>query len=59
VLNAKIFTKDFEHMWKIQYKQFQKYLSYNIMCGYIVFSDGRGYGVLKHLISCLSVYALW
>ncbi len=32
---------------------------YNIICGYIFFNNGHGYGVLKHLISCLGAYALW
>jgi hypothetical protein len=31
---------------------------YNIIYGYIVFNDGHGYGVLKHLTTYLSVYAL-
>lgn len=59
MLNAKILTEDFEHMRKIQDKEFWEYLSYNILCDDIFFNDRRGYGVLEHLTSCLGVYALW
>jgi len=45
-------------MWKIQDREFQKYLMYNIFCDYIVFNDGRGYGMLEHLIGCMGAYAL-
>jgi hypothetical protein len=58
MLNARILIKDFECMWKIHDREFRKYLKHNILCGYIVFNDGHGYGVLEHLISCLGVYAL-
>jgi hypothetical protein len=46
-------------MWKIHDKEFCEYLAYNIQCGYIVFNDNHGYGVLEHLMGCLSAYALW
>jgi hypothetical protein len=45
-------------MWKIQDREFCEYLAYNIMCGYIIFNDRRGYGVLEHLMGCLGAYAL-
>ncbi len=38
--------------------EFQEYFTYNILYGYIIFNDGRGYGVLEHLIGCLGVYVL-
>jgi hypothetical protein len=58
MLNARILIEDFGHMWKIQNREFWEYLTYNIFCGYIFFNDGRGYGILEHLTSCLGVYAL-
>jgi hypothetical protein len=58
MFNAKILIGDFKHTWNIWDREFQKYLVYNIIYGYIVCNDGHGYGVLKHLTSCLSVYAL-
>jgi len=58
MLNAKILIEDFEHKWKIQDREFREYLMYNVICGYIVFSNDHGYGVLEHLTSCLGVYAL-
>lgn len=58
MLNAWIFIKDFERMWKIQDREFCEYLAYNIMCSYIIFNDRRGYGVLEHLMGCLGAYAL-
>jgi hypothetical protein len=30
----------------------------NIFCGYIVFNDDNGYGVLEHLIGCVGASAL-
>jgi hypothetical protein len=56
--NAKIIIEDFEHMWKIQDKEFCEYLAYNILCSYIVFNDNCGHGVLKHLIGYLDAYTL-
>jgi hypothetical protein len=58
MLNAQILIEDFECMWKIQDREFWEYLAYNIICGYIVFNDRCGYGVLEHLTSCLGVYML-
>jgi hypothetical protein len=29
--------------------KFQEYFTYNILYGYIIFNDGRGYGVLNIL----------
>jgi hypothetical protein len=58
MLNAKILIEDFEHKWKIQDSEFREYLMYNIIYGYIVFSNDHGYGVLEHLTGCLGVYAL-
>jgi hypothetical protein len=46
-------------MWKIHDREFHEYLAYNIMCGYIIFNDNHGYGILEHLMSCLGAYALW
>jgi hypothetical protein len=37
MLNAEILIEDFEHMWKIQDKEFWEYLAYNIICDYIFF----------------------
>jgi len=31
---------------------------YIILCDYIVFNNGHGYGVLEHLIGCLGAYVL-
>jgi hypothetical protein len=31
---------------------------YIILCGYMVLNNGRGYGMLEHLIGCLGVYVL-
>jgi hypothetical protein len=45
-------------MWKIQDMEFCEYLAYNILCGYIVFNDSHGYGVLEHLMGCLNAFAL-
>lgn len=45
-------------MWRIQDREFWEYLTYNIICNYIVFNDGHGYGMLEHLIGCVGVYAL-
>ncbi len=59
MLNVRILIEDFERMCKVQGKEFQEYLMYNIFCGYIIFNDGRGYGMLEHLTSCLGAYALW
>jgi hypothetical protein len=42
-------------MWKIQDKKFREYLTYNIICGYIIFNNGCEYGVLEHLTGCLGV----
>jgi hypothetical protein len=58
MLNARIFIKDFEHIWKIHDKEFWEYLTFNIIYNYIVFNDNRGYGVLEHLTSYLGAYAL-
>jgi hypothetical protein len=33
-------------------------LAYNILYNYIVFNNGRGYGVLEHLTGYLGAYAL-
>jgi hypothetical protein len=48
MLNARIFIEDFEHMWKIQDREFREYLTYNILYSYIFFNDSHGYGVLEH-----------
>jgi hypothetical protein len=58
MFNARILIKNFEHMWKIQDKEFCEYLAYNIFCSYIVFNDNRDYGVLKHLTGYLNAYTL-
>jgi len=58
MLNARILNEDFECMWKIQDREFQEYLMYNILYGYIVSNDNHGYGALEHLTSCLGAYAL-
>jgi hypothetical protein len=58
MLNAKILIEDFECMWKIQDREFQEYLEYNIIYGYIVFNNTRGYGLLEHLIGYMGVYVL-
>jgi hypothetical protein len=58
MFNARILIEDFEHMWKIHDKEFQKYLTYNIFYDYIVFNDSHGYGVLEHLFCYLCAYAL-
>lgn len=58
MLNVRIFIEDFECMCKIQGREFREYLMYNIICGYIIFNNGRGYGMLEHMIGCLGVYAL-
>jgi hypothetical protein len=58
ILNARIFIGDFKCMWKIQYKEFQEYLAYNIFCDYILFNDGCGYGVLEHMSGYLGTYVL-
>jgi hypothetical protein len=58
MFNAQILIEDFEHMWEIHDREFREYLAYNIMCGYIVFNDSHGYGILKHLMNCLGAYAL-
>ncbi len=58
MFNARILIEDFERMWKIHEKEFQEYLRYIIIYGYIVFNDGRMYGVLEHLTSCLGAYTL-
>jgi hypothetical protein len=58
MLNARILIEDFERMWKIQNREFQEYLTYIILCSYIVFNDGHGYGVLEHLTGYLGAYAL-
>lgn len=55
MLNAKILIEYFKRMWKIQDKEFWEYLTYNILCGYIVFNDGYGYGMLEHLTNRLGV----
>jgi hypothetical protein len=47
MLNARIFIEDFECMWKIQDKEFQVYLGYNIFYDYIIFNDCHAYGVLE------------
>ncbi len=59
MFNAIIFIEDFEHMWKIQNKEFPEYLMYNIFCDYIIFNDGRGYGMLEHMSNYLGAYVLW
>ncbi len=59
MFNARILVWDFEHIWKIQDKEFHEYLAYNILCSYIIFNDNRHYGVLKHFIGYLDAYALW
>jgi hypothetical protein len=58
MLSVRILIDDFEHMWKIHDKEFWEYLTYNIFYDYIIFNDGRGYGILKHFTSCLGVYVL-
>jgi len=58
MFNARILIEDFEHAWKIQDMEFWEYLAYNILCGYIVFNNGHGYGRFEHLTSCLGGYAL-
>jgi hypothetical protein len=58
MLNVRILIEDFEHMCKVQGREFQEYLMYNTFYGYIIFNDGRGYGVLEHLTGCLGAYAL-
>ncbi len=45
-------------MWKIQDKEFQEYLVYNIFCDYIVFNDGHGYCVLEYMSSYMGAYVL-
>jgi hypothetical protein len=58
MFNARILIEDFEHVSKIQDREFWEYLAYNIFCGYIVFNNGHGYGILKHFIGCLGAYEL-
>jgi hypothetical protein len=45
-------------MWKIHDKEFREYVTYNIICNYIVFNKNHGYGVLKHFMGCLGAYVL-
>jgi hypothetical protein len=58
MLNARIFIEYFECMWKMQDKEFQEYLAYNIFCYYIVFNDGHGYGVLEYMSNYMGAYVL-
>jgi len=57
MLNVRILIEDFECMCKVQGREFQEYLVYNIFYIYIIFNNGCGYGVLEHLISCFGAYA--
>ncbi len=57
MFNSRIFIEDFEHMWKIQNKEFHEYLAYKIFCDYIVFNDDRGYDVLEHMFGYMGAYA--
>ncbi len=53
-----IVVNDFECMWKIQDEKFHEFLTYNIICGYIICNDGNGYGLLEHPISYFGVHVL-
>jgi len=58
MFNCDIMVDDFECMWKIQDVEFHEYFAYNILCGYIIFNDGHGYGLLEHPIGYFGVYVL-
>jgi len=50
MFNTHIMVDDFECMWKIQGEEFHEFLAHNILCEYIIFNDGHGYGLLEHVI---------
>ncbi len=58
MFNTHIMVDDFECMWRIQDEEFHEYFTYNILCGYIIFNHGHGYGLLKCPVGCFGMYVL-
>jgi len=58
MFNTHIMVDDFECMWRIQDEGFHEYFTYNILCEYIIFNHGHGYGLLERPIGCFGMYVL-